>query len=359
MTHILKTPFLGVNDSEAILSEWLVAAGTKVVKGHVVCLIETAKAILEVVADAEGYLFPVVEPGRAVAVHQKLAFISDQANFDWKQADAGEDPIPGEKAVFTKKAEILARRYALDEERIRAFAGTGKITEQVVEDFHAAQVVQRERRGIQHRQRIGIIGGVGGGGTLIIIDSLIRQPAQQAVCIFEQDAQFHGREVLGVPVVGTLELLDEWLRSDKLDGVVIAFNRDLAERGRVFEALKNRGVPFCNVIDPGADLRSFVELGTGNILLGRTYVGACSRIGDNNFISANVALEHGNTLGSHNAFGPGVFTSGNVTIGDRVRFATGIFVEPGVTIGSDAVIASGRTVTVDVAPGEVLKTIRR
>ena len=111
------------------------------------------------------------------------------------------------------------------------------------------------------------------------------------------------------------------------------------------------------MIDPSVDMRSSVTLGVGNVILGHAYIGPCSSIGDNNFISAHVSLEHGNVLTSHCAFGPAVYTSGNVTIGSNVRFGTGIFVEPNVSIGSRAIIGSGQTIVADV-PADALRLTR-
>ena len=88
--------------------------------------------------------------------------------------------------------------------------------------------------------------------------------------------------------------------------------------------------------------------------LGSSY-GACTEIGDNNFVSSNVCLEHGNHMGSHCAFGPGVATSGNVCIGDGVRFGTGIFIEPDVNIGDNVVVASGSVLRNNVPNDSIVR----
>ncbi len=155
--------------------------------------------------------------------------------------------------------------------------------------------------------------------------------------------------------MGSFDELDNWFERSEFDSVVIAFNRDLGARQRVFETLNARGVPFANVIDSTVNIRSNVEIGTGNVILGSAYIGACTLVGDNNFLSSNVCLEHGNVLGSHCAFGPGVVTSGNVKIGNGIRFGTGIFIEPRVSIGDGAVVASGSVITKDVPPDTIVK----
>ncbi|MBK5929948.1 biotin/lipoyl-containing protein [Halochromatium salexigens] len=357
----LNTPFLGANDDEATFNGWLVAAGSRVEAGMLVATVETTKAVLDVEAEYDGILHPLVERGARVVPGQPLAILAGEPIDDLQAALAAlsaeaDANIPFEVRV-TKKAEILMRRHGIVLEQLGA--DTSVVDEAAVSQFVEQRAVNERRLGIGHLQRVGVIGGVGGGGAMIVIDSLLRSYSQQPVCVFERDKVWHGRTVLGVPVIGSLEALSGMLEREELDAVVIAFNRDLGERASLFERLTGEGVPFCNVIDARADLRSLVTVGNGNVILANVYLGAGTRVGDNNFISANVFLEHGNQLGNANAFGPGVFTSGNVTIGDRVRFATGIFVEPGITIGDGAVIASGSVLTVDVPASTTVKAGRR
>jgi sugar O-acyltransferase (sialic acid O-acetyltransferase NeuD family) len=356
MTHAIKTPFLGTNDSQAVVQNWTKNSGTLVKHDEVVCELETTKATVEVSSEMAGYLHLAVQPGETVKVGQILAVISDSPVFDMALYLAESlSTLPGATSV-TKKAEILMARYKLDPEEIRRQVGSEKITEDVVKRHIEKLDDHLGRMGVGKGKRVGVIGGVGGGGALIVVDALTRMPGFQATAIFDRDSKYVGCSVLGIPVVGPIDDLYAEFESGRIDAVVIAFNRDLMERDRVFQDIKAKGIPFVNVIDPTVELRSDVILGSGNVILSRAYIGACSVIGDNNFISANVAIEHGNILGSSCAFGPGVFTSGNVTIGSRVRFGTGIFIEPGLTIGDDATIGTGQMIVTDIRSGITLTT---
>ncbi|SCM79293.1 conserved hypothetical protein [uncultured Pleomorphomonas sp.] len=355
MTTKVVTPFLGTNDTQAILLRWKVRQGERVEVGGELCEIETTKATIEVQSDAAGYFFPLVGIGETIEVTQILGFISATPDFDAKAYMESTAAVASEGPRITKKAELLIRRYKLNQSAVEAFADGARITEELVSAFISRQQIGGFARvGVGAGRKVAIIGGVGGGGALIVADTIARIGDMQAVAIYDRAAEFHGKSVLGVPIVGTTDKLEGDLKAGYVDAVVIAFNRNLEERHRIFEELAGRGVPFTNVIDPSADIRSGVEIGIGNIILGHVYVGACSRIEDNNFISANVALEHGNVLGSSCAFGPGVFTSGNVTIGNRVRFGTGVFVEPGINVGNDSIVGSGQTLVTNIREGAVL-----
>lgn len=356
MTHAITTPFLGTNDSQATVQNWTKKDGTLVKNDEVVCELETTKAVVDVSSDMEGYLHVAAQAGETVKVGQILAVISESPVFDMPQYLAENmSSKPGASSV-TKKAEILMARYKLNPEELRLEAATEKITEDVVKRYIEKLGDHLGRVGVGKGKRVGVIGGVGGGGALIVIDALTRMPGLHVVAIFDRDTKYVGRTVLGIPVVGPIDDLYVEFERGRIDAVVIAFNRDLIERDRVFQDIKARGIPFINVIDPTVELRSDITLGTGNVILSKVYIGACSVIGDNNFISANVAIEHGNVLGSSCAFGPGVFTSGNVTIGSRVRFGTGIFIEPGLTIGDDATIGTGQMIVTDIRSSAILTT---
>jgi acetyltransferase-like isoleucine patch superfamily enzyme len=88
--------------------------------------------------------------------------------------------------------------------------------------------------------------------------------------------------------------------------------------------------------------------------LAQTSVGACSVIGNNNFVSAHCNIEHHNTLGNNCTFGPGVMTSGNVHIKNNIKFGTGVFVEPKITIESCSIISSGSIITRNISENSVV-----
>lgn len=359
MTTEILAPFFGTNDTEAVLVGWSAQAGARLEVGTMLCELETTKATVEVHAHSSGFFFPIIKPGETVKTNQLIGVVADSNNFDVASYLADMVSVRPAGIKITKKAELLIHKNGLAQAEIEAFSDKGDITEDLVRAFMRNQVDRFSRVGIGKGCKVAIIGGVAGGGALIVADAVSRNPAMQAVAIYDKDTSFHGKYILGTPVVGSVEAVRSDLNAGRIDAAVIAFNRDLSERDRLFKELRASGVPFVNVIDPSADIRSDVEIGQGNVILGRVYLGACSRIADNNFISANVSIEHGNILGSSCGFGPGVFTSGNVTIGDRVRFGTGIFVEPGLTVGDDAVIGSGQTLVTSVRDGTVLTSKAR
>ena len=363
MRKIIEVPFIGVNDTQCQVNSLEIAAGELIKKGTTICVLETTKTTIEVEAEHDGHYYLIPAIGETVNVGQPLfLFSTEKETGDIKETaktltgtHAAADSTPFESR-FTKKAQILLEKHQLSADIFQhGHSNDKKITESDVLNYIERNRKNNKRKGIKDLERVAIIGGASGGGALILIDSLLLTRDKIPVCIFDKDENFHGQKVLGVPIVGSIDLLYDYLDEGKIDSVVIAFNRNLAERTRVFEEVKAKGARFTNIIDPNAEIRSGVTIGIGNVILSNTYIGSCSEIGDNNFISANVFIEHGNILGNGNAFGPGVFTSGNVTIGSGIRFGTGIFVEPNISIGDNAVIASGAVLTKNIDKDTVVR----
>jgi sugar O-acyltransferase (sialic acid O-acetyltransferase NeuD family) len=360
MITIVRTPQVGANDKCAVLNTWLKKSGQRVASGDLICSMETTKTSFEVEAPADGFLYYSCESGTQLETNKAFALVSEHETND--AIDTLEEIVSNERqeshtqsSMLTKKAELLIKQNQLNIDDLVSEYGDKKIKEQDVRLFLLKNRHLAYRHGFASRERVGVIGGASGGGALIVIDAIIRNPDMQAVCVFDQNDSYKGESILGVPIVGSIELLDQYLNSKLIDKVIIAFNRNLVERENTFKELRQAGVPFCNVIDPSVEVRNLVEIGIGNVILSNSYIGPCSHIGDNNFITSGTHIEHGNRLGDHCAFGPSVATSGNVDIGDRVRFASGIFVEPDVTIGDDCIISSGAVIRGNIEKNHIVK----
>lgn len=366
----ITLPQSGPNDATATLTEWTKARGHWVNRGEVVAVAETTKSVFEIEAPAAGYLFDVVAPGAEAAVGEVIAVLSAQVAGEdavcaWLAALPGAAPAadaapaPAARA-WTLKAELLAQRHHID---IALVPGAGaRVTEADVQAYLAAQTTARpvadlvaDRYPANRIQRILVIGG--GNGAVQIIDALAGSRRQQAVAIVDDNAALHGKRVVGVPIIGAIDVGHgaDMLAAGDIDAAVISISTSIQARERIFAAWHDRGIPFANVIHPSCVVGMNVQWGEGNVIMALCHFGACATIGDNNFLSAYCSIEHHCVLGSHCSFGPGVVTSSRVHFGDRVRCGTGIFVEPGVTIGADSVIASGLALWQNIPPRSLLK----
>jgi acetyltransferase-like isoleucine patch superfamily enzyme len=351
-------PFLGANDDACLIVEVNCKNGDLIKKGQILFLIETTKSSIDVEAENDGYFYSNLRIGERRDYGDIVGLISDteideeRINIELKSFENNEN-IHEQK--ITKKAEMIIRNEKIDLNALTIFSKGREINEALVLNFLNGFAIKNKQIGISTSlERVAIIGGVGGGGALIVIDAMFNNPNQIVIGIYDNNESFHGKLVLGVPVLGGEDVMLSDYKHGKFDTIIIAFNKNLKERQEVYNRYKNLNLSFTNVIEQSVKLRTGVQIGEGNIILANCYIAACTVIDNNNFLSSNVFLEHGNIIGSHNAFGPGVFTSGNVIINNRIRFGTGVFVEPNLSIGNNVVLGSFVLVNKDIPENSVL-----
>jgi sugar O-acyltransferase (sialic acid O-acetyltransferase NeuD family) len=364
MTLIARAPQLNVNDENILVVEWLKADGDPVKRGEAVGVLETSKAVSEFEAEEGGYFRPVAKAGDRVPVHGVLFVLTespDQPIEGILAAQAAATAAPAEEESgekrWTKKAQLLAQKHGI---RIEDIPAVGVVREADVEQFLRTRQSSSAPADLidgvfptNRAERVLIVGG--GRGAVQVLDVIYSTPRQRPVGIVDDNPSAAGKLVMGVQVLGPASLAPKLLSDGRFDAAVIAFSNDLQARARLFLELTAQGVPFTNVIDPSVKIHSNVAMGQGNVVIANCRFGACAIVGDNNFLSAYVNIEHHNVLGSHCTFGPGVMTSSRVTIGDRCRFGTGVFIEPGVKIGPESIIASGSIITSEVPGRSIVK----
>jgi sugar O-acyltransferase (sialic acid O-acetyltransferase NeuD family) len=367
-SSILLLPTLGVNDEFALL-RWQAPALAAVRRGQLVAEAETTKATFEIHAEAAGYIYPLVADGENAKTGQPIAVIHAQSTLSEIEVQAllpaaAQPEWDAGRKKWTKKAELLASSRGISIESV-PFAG-----EEIREaDVHAfldrlgARQAQPSGKTVSdtvddvyshgRRQRVLVLGG--GRGAVQLLDVILRTSTMRAVGILDDSADLVAKSVLGVPVLGLIGDVARLWDSGSFDALVMAMSNAREYRRRVFEDFRGRGIPFANVIDPLVSIHSNVRLGQGNLIMAHCRIGSCAIVGDNNFLSASVNLEHHNRLGDHCTFGPAVSTSSRVTIGNFVKFGTGIFIEPGVSIGDNCIIASGAVLTGPIPANSIVK----
>ncbi len=370
MTYFIEAPLVNINDDVATISHWAKPDGSPVHKGEIIAVLETAKATFDLESEQTGYLHLFASEGAQVGVGEIIAAISDSPD------EKPRKPSPAAAAVsaegvprkLTKKAEIEARKAGLEIERVRAeIPGAGAITEADVHAYLQRAGVARSNAHISgvadtvddvypgsRQQRLLLIGG--GLGAVQLLDSLTRIGGQRATAIVDDNPELQGKTVMGVPIVGGQDRIEELFKGKVFDAGVVSVSTSISFRERMFRKLADLGIPLANVLDPTARVGSNAVLGTGNVILAYCHIGSCAVVGNGNFLSPYVDLEHHCTLGDFCTFGPGVLASALVKVGRCVKFGTGIFIEPKVTIGANSIVGSGAIITRDIPENSIVKT---
>ncbi|MBN8418603.1 MAG: acetyltransferase [Verrucomicrobia bacterium] len=192
-------------------------------------------------------------------------------------------------------------------------------------------------------KRLAIIGSAKGGGALQIIDALQDSRSLVPVAVFDSDFTMVGKSILGIPVVDSSSEVLNHFENGLFDCVIIAIG-NLEIRASLYQLLKSAGLPFANVIDSSAQIRSGVILGEGNVILGNVYIGPEVSIGNNCYIITNSVINHHSVIGDHCYLSSGVTLSGRVIVGNSVKFDMASVVKTGVKIGEGSTIEAGHIV---------------
>lgn len=134
---------------------------------------------------------------------------------------------------------------------------------------------------------------------------------------------------------------------------------------------RNSAVPLLDLrdidarIEPGAYIRSHVDIGQGCIIMMGAVINIGAVIGDRTMIDMNVVVGGRAIVGADCHIGAGAVLAGvieppsaqPVTIGDNVLVGANAVITEGVTVGNGAVVAAGAVVIEDVAPETVVAGI--
>jgi sugar O-acyltransferase (sialic acid O-acetyltransferase NeuD family) len=364
MENIIFAPSVNVNDDVVLLSEWYFKCGDLVTNNSLICSIETTKSNLDVETEFQGYLFYKINKGETVKVGELLAVISDDPNFIFEKLlikndlNTSEKKENNDKVKWTLKAEKLCEKHeVLKTEVEKLFPNEIIINESIVNDFLQNNNVIIDRV-IENKidtkdiadsiyfsnkqERVLILGA--GGGAALAIDIISRNPKQRAVGILDNNPQLSGKFFMGVPILGSFELVEKLLESDFFDSAISTIVKDVDEREKIYLNFLEKGVVFTNVISENVHIRLNVNIGKGNLITSCAFIGPCTIIGNNNFFAAGAIIEHHNKIGSNCTFGPNFTTSGAVEIGNNCKFGMGVLIEPYIKIGDKCLIASGNLI---------------
>ncbi len=364
--RFIIVPRINVNDDSAKLS-WLVQSGDQVKRDQVIGQLETTKALYDLHAESDGYFYSNRASQSMVKVEEMIALISDCVispdQINSLLNEQSQDAKSGAGRRWTLKAELLAKSHGIAIDSVPAESGTIKEADvlRLIESKSAALPTSKlaasgstiPRTSSATVIRLIMLGG--GMAAMQIIDLLIRLPQYKLIGILDDDPAKQGGAILGVPIIDKVSNARKLWEEKRFDQAICLMPNNREVRIKTFQSLRDAGVEFANLIDPSVTVESEVSIGQGNVFFPNGRIGAHSVIGNNNFVSAGVSLDHHNKLGSHCTFGPTVVTSGVVTIGDNVKFGTGIYIEPHVVVGSNSIIASGVVLTASVPTESIAK----
>jgi len=201
---------------------------------------------------------------------------------------------------------------------------------------------------------IQVVGLGAGGHAKVVLEILALGGTHKVVGLLDPKPELKGTNVLGIPVLGTEDILPELKR----DGIRVFFVglgavADNLPRKRLFELAVSSGFEPVTAIHPSAVVSPSAKIGAGSSIMANAVVNASAIVGINNIVNTGAVLEHDCSLGDHIHIATGARLSGSVTVGNLAHVGAGATIRQLVNIGERAVIGAGSVIVTDVPPNRV------
>jgi NDP-sugar pyrophosphorylase family protein len=171
--------------------------------------------------------------------------------------------------------------------------------------------------------------------------------------ILDDNIELKGSELLGVPILGPLDLLNDYNAPWVFNSVALSKE----PRKIVTEKLKKFDVHFASIIHQSVNI-DYCNVDAGCYISRTSYVEPKSQIGFGSMILAGATIGHDSKIGINCFIAPGVHVLGNVTIGDYTWLGAGTCVHPGSIVAAESVVDMNSNVTLKSARGVFISNPR-
>ena len=342
-------PLLNPNEPESRLAAIHASEGTRVKRGQPLVTLETTKSSVEIGAEAGGYVAGLrARVGDLLRAGDQLCWLAASREWNPPAAEplASELPLP-DGLRLTAPALALARATGFDLNRLPIGP---LVTEAQLRDLLAGS--GPASRGPVDRRLI-VYGG-GGHGKAVI--EAVRAMGTHEIVGIVDDGLPGGAQVLGVPVLGGVEVLAGLLGQ----GIRLAANAvggigDARSRVRVFRRLVESGFACPAVIHPTAFVEPSASLSPGVQVMPHAYVGSEAEVGFGVILNTSAVVSHDCRLAAYANVSPGALLAGGVQVGESALIGMGATVNLGVIIGDGARVGNSAVVKKDVPAGGVVR----
>ncbi|MFQ9650157.1 MAG: acetyltransferase [Enterocloster sp.] len=183
-----------------------------------------------------------------------------------------------------------------------------------------------------------------GGHCKSVYDVVLSCGGYDEVVIVSEKADV-GKKILGCPVVGTDENLDELYKAGyRYAFIAVGSIKTTDLRRKLWNKVKKKGYILINVIDKSAIIASDVKLGEGLFIGKKSVVNAGVKIGDMAIINTGAIIEHDCVVGEFTHVSVGAVLCGGVKIGKDCFIGANSTIIQERFISDNSVIGAGETV---------------
>ena len=199
-----------------------------------------------------------------------------------------------------------------------------------------------------------VIGLGAGGHARVAIEALRLDGSYEFVGLLDRDPNLVGKEVLGVPVLGTDELLPTLVKEIHCFFIGLGSVGNTKPRQRLFEYATSLGMSPINIIHPKSIISPSAVIQDGVTIFAGAIINSGVSVGANVIINTGAIVEHDSRIGDHAHISPGACLCGSVCIGNGAHIGAGATILQGVRIGANSIVGAGAVVLKDVPAGVVV-----
>lgn len=194
----------------------------------------------------------------------------------------------------------------------------------------------------------------GGGHAKVLIDAIQAGGRVEVIGILDHDSALKGKLILGVPVLGSDEIIRE-LTGDA-DSFIVGIGSigDPSTRVALFEKALAAGLKPLTVVHPKAVVSPYAKVGEGCMLYAGCIINPDAIIGRNVIINTGAIIEHDCNIGDHVHVATGARLAGTVNVGMGAHIGAGAVIRQKGEVGEFAVVGAGAVVVKPVRPGETV-----
>ncbi|HEV8291058.1 MAG TPA: NeuD/PglB/VioB family sugar acetyltransferase, partial [Tepidisphaeraceae bacterium] len=193
-----------------------------------------------------------------------------------------------------------------------------------------------------------LIIGAGGHGR-VVLDVLRSIGKFHVVGFIDADAGKSGAEVMGIPILGPIHLLQK-LRKQDVRGAIVAIGDNRIRRTYADQVLES-GLELITAIHPSAVISQTAKIGRNVLIAPGAIVGTEATIADDVIINTGAVVDHECQISRAAHIAPAAALAGRVEVGEGAFIGIGAKIVPCMKIGANAIGGAGAVVLEDVPAG--------
>lgn len=164
-----------------------------------------------------------------------------------------------------------------------------------------------------------------------------------------------GTHVLGYPVIGTDDNLDELSKKFTYALIALGHITSSVRRAETFAKLLQLGFQLPCICAKTAYVSEHAKVGMGTIVMHRAVINANANIGENCIINSAAVIEHDVYIGDHVHISTGAMINGEVQIQAGTFVGSNATVKNNINIGLDCVVGMGISIKQHIPDRSVLR----